>query len=212
MSLSRFRYIVVEGAVGSGKSRLARLLANHLEAELLRESPENNPFLARFYQDMPRYALATQLTFLFQRLHQVDSLNQEDLFRGHTVADFLLDKDALFAEITLTPDELRLYQEIYNTVRITAPVPDLVIYLQSGQSRQSHLTEEKGRQIELPIPDGYLQRLSARYSRYFYDYNASPLLIVNAENLNFVEGGEDFALLLARIENMHGSREFFNKA
>ena len=131
MDLGHCRYVVVEGPIGAGKTSLARQLAEHLDADMLLEQPEDNPFLARFYDDMPRFALPTQLTFLFQRVDQLRSLSQLDMFKRPTVGDFLLDKDPLFARLNLSDDEYALYEKVYRHQKPQTPTPDLVIYLQA---------------------------------------------------------------------------------
>lgn len=211
MSLARYRYVVVEGPIGVGKSSLAKKLADQLQGETLLEGAEANPFLPRFYQDMERYALATQLFFLFQRAEQVRGLAQADLFSRPTVADFILDKDPLFAQLTLSDQEYRLYQQIYAHLQPQMPVPDLVIYLQAPVEVLVERVRRRGISYERPITEDYLERLADSYSRFFYQYEASPLLIVNSENLNFVDEPKDFELLMSRMEKMRGGREFFNR-
>ena len=210
MDLEKCRYVVVEGPIGAGKTSLARQLATHLDAEMLLEQPEDNPFLARFYDDMPRFALPTQLTFLFQRADQLRGLSQLDLFRRPTVADFLLDKDPLFARLTLNNDELHLYQQIYATLSPQAPRPDLVIYLQAQTETLVERVRRRGAEFERPISEAYLALVAESYNRFFFHHTGTPVLIVNSERLNFVERPADFGLLLERIEGMRGQREFFN--
>lgn len=212
MGLARYRYIVVEGPIGVGKTTLARKLGEHLEANLLLEKPDDIPFLPKFYQDMSRYALPTQLSFLFQRVEQVESLTQMDLFGGQTVADFVFDKDPLFAQLILSDDEFRLYSDIYRHLRVRAPTPDLVIYLQADTDTLVERVRTRSRDYESRMSESYLRQLAERYSRFFYDYTDAPLLIVNTEHLNLVENEDDFRLLLRRIEGMRGAREYFNKA
>jgi len=206
----RFRYLVVEGPIGAGKTSLARRLGEQLGADLLLEQPAENPFLARFYQDMPRYALPTQLFFLFQRAKQIEPLAQTDMFRSPTVSDFLLDKDSLFARITLTGDEFALYQRIYQALRPHAPAPDLVVYLQAQPDILVDRVRRRAALFERGISEEYLALLAESYTRFFYHYDASPVLIVNSENLNFVERDADFELLVERIRGMKSRREFFN--
>jgi deoxyguanosine kinase len=212
MDLEKCRYIVVEGPIGAGKTSLARMLARQLGGDELLERPEDNPFLPRFYEDMARFALPTQLTFLFQRVDQLRGLTQLDLFRRATVADFLLDKDPLFARLNLGDAEYRLYEKVYSQLRLEAPSPDLVIYLQAPVDTLIERVHRRGIGHERNISAHYLARLADAYSRYFYQYDTAPLLIVNSERLNFVDNADHIALLLARIESMRGRREFFNLA
>jgi len=207
---ARYRYIVVEGPIGAGKTSLAKRLAARLGIDLLLEQPGANPFLARFYQDMPRYALPTQLFFLFQRAKQIEPLAQPDMFSRATVSDFLLDKDPLFARITLTGDELALYDRIYEALRPHAPTPDLVVYLQAQPETLIERVTRRAEQFERGISEEYLALLAEGYARFFYHYTAAPLLIVNSENLNFVERDADFELLVDRMRAMKSRREYFN--
>lgn len=206
----KFRYLVVEGPIGAGKTSLAKRLAARLSADLMLEQPEENPFLARFYQDMTRYALPTQLFFLFQRSRMIEPLKQPDMFARPTVSDFLLDKDLLFARVTLSGDEFALYQKIYDALRPQAPAPDLVIYLQAQPAVLVDRVRRRAAGFERGISDEYLALLAESYARFFYNYAASPLLIVNSENLNFVERDADFELLVSRVRGMRSRREFFS--
>jgi len=210
MSLSKYRFIVVEGPIGVGKTSLARRLSERLGTSLLLERPDQNPFLPKFYQDMARHALPTQLFFLFQRINQLRDLTQLDMFKTTTVADFLLDKDPLFARLTLSGEELHLYQTIYDTLKPQAPQPDLVIYLQAQSDTLIERVRKRASDYERPISEEYLALLADSYSRYFYHYSGSPILIVNSERLNFVKNDKDLDLLIARMAAMRGGREFFN--
>ena len=208
----KHRYIVVEGPIGCGKTSLAVKLADRLGASALLEDPKANPFLAQFYRDMRRYALPTQLFFLFQRVGQLESLKQPDLFAKPTVADFTLAKDPLFARMTLDEAEYQLYRQIYEHVKPQAPVPDLVIYLQASVNTLVARVKKRGNPIESGMDEEYLRRLSEAYTRHFYDYADGPLLIVNSEKLNFVDLPEHLDLLIERVNAMRGGREFFNRA
>jgi len=211
MLLDKYRYVVVEGPIGVGKTSLARRLAAHSNAAMLLEKPEENPFLAKFYQDPVRHALPVQLFFLFQRINEVRDLAQMDMFRTRTVADYLFDKDALFARLNLSNDEFALYQNIYNSLVPQAPAPDLVIYLQAPTPTLIERVRKRAHSYERPISDDYLTRLAQAYSDFFYHYDAAPVLVVNSEHLNFVDNDEDFDLLLQRIAGMRSQREFFSK-
>lgn len=206
------RHIVIEGPIGVGKTSLARRLAARLGAALVLEQPQDNPFLERFYRDSARYALPTQMFFLFQRAQQMRDLAQQDLFAQRTVADFLLDKDRLFAQLNLAADELPLYEQMLAHLAPQSPAPDLVIYLQASPDA---LIERVGRRAvaaEAGISEAYLRALIDAYVRFFHDYDAAPLLIVNTEHLNPIDRDADFDLLLSRIEKMRGRREHFNLA
>ena len=203
MDLAACRYIVIEGPIGAGKTSLARELAPRLSADELLEQPADNPFLARF-------ALPTQLTFLFQRADQLRGLAQLDLFRRPTIADFLLDKDPLFARINLTDEEYTLYDKVYAHLKPQTPSPDLVIYLQAPVDTLVERVHRRGVDFEQSIPAEYLARLADAYTRFFYRYEEAPLLIVNSERLNFVDESAHFDLLLERIAGMRGQREFFH--
>ena len=203
------RYIVVEGAIGAGKTSLARKLAEKLDARLVLEEPAANPFLPRFYQDMRRYALPTQLFFLFQRIGQLEALKQPGLFDKPTIADFALAKDPLFARFTLDDAEYQLYARIYEHVKPQAPPPDLVIYLQASIDTLLHRVKKRGQPMEQGISEDYLRALSEAYTRYFHHYDESALLIVNSDRLDFVNKPAHLDLLLERIDRTRG-REFFN--
>jgi deoxyadenosine/deoxycytidine kinase len=202
--------LVVEGPIGAGKTSLARRLAARLGADLVLEQPEENPFLARFYQDMARFALPTQLFFLFQRARMLEPLAQPDMFGRPAIGDFLLDKDPLFARLTLSADELALYQKIYDALRPRSPTPDLVVYLQAQPATLVERVRRRAKGYERPVSEEYLALLAESYARFFYHYDAAPLLIVNSDNLNFVEREGDFELLVSRLRAMRGRREFFN--
>ncbi len=210
MDLDKCRYIVVEGPIGAGKTSLARQIAEHVQGDALLERPEDNPFLARFYDDMERFALPTQLTFLFQRVDQLRGVGQYDMFRRATVSDFLFDKDPLFARITLGDAEYQLYEKMYVHLKPQVATPDLVIYLQAPVEVLVERVLRRGVHYERAISEQYLARLADAYSRFFYAYEEAPLLIVNSERLNFVANPQHFELLLTRIAGMRSRREFFN--
>lgn len=212
MNLERYRYLVVEGPIGAGKTSLTHKLAEHLGAGTLLENAADNPFLPRFYQEPRRYALPTQLHFLFERSRQLRELAQGDLFRSGTVSDFLIDKDMLFARLNLDDDEFELYQKVYADLAPQAPIPDLVVYLQAPIDALQERVRRRGVEFERGMDAAYLQRLANSYSEFFHRYEAAPLLIVNTSHLNFAENDGDVDLLLERIGKMRGPREFFSRA
>ncbi len=203
-------YLVVEGPVGVGKTSLARRLADAFNCELILERPDENPFLERFYKSRKRYALPTQLYFLFQRVRQLQELKQSDMFSPLRVADFLIEKDVLFAQTTLDDDEYRLYQQIYKQLVVDVPVPDLVIYLQAPVDVLMERIRRRGVEYERSIDREYLQQLVDAYTGFFYRYSTTPLLIVNAAEINFVEREGDFRTLLEHIGGISSGRHYFN--
>lgn len=207
---NKYPYIVVEGPIGSGKTTLAKMLADQYPVDYLSEKAEANPFLPRFYQDAQRYGLPTQLFFLFQRANQIKDLNQRDMFAKPIVADFFLEKDPIFARLNLDDEEYALYHQIYQHLQIKAPKPDLVIYLQTPVEALMERIEERSVSYEQEIPREYIERLANAYSEFFHSYDASPVLIVNNEKLNILKNKSAFDLLLTRIDQIKGQREFFN--
>ena len=184
---NKYPYIVIEGPIGSGKTTLAQMLADKFPVDYLSEKAEANPFLPRFYQDAQRYALPTQLFFLFQRASQIKDLSQRDMFAKPIVADFFLEKDPLFARLNLDDEEYALYHQIYQHLQLKAPKPDLVIYLQTPTDALVERVEERSVSYEQDIPREYLERLANAYSELFHNYDASPVLIVNNEKLNILK-------------------------
>ena len=205
------RFIVVEGPIGVGKTSLARRLGQSLGAQLVLEQADQNPFLERFYKNPRAAAFQTQLFFLFQRARQLEDVRQEDLFGAVRVADYLLEKDRLFARVTLDDAEYALYERVYERVVVDAPKPDLVVYLQASPEVLFARIQKRAVPMELQIPDAYLRALCDAYNDFFYHYDATPLLTVNAEHLNPLESDADLALLIDRIETMRGRKEFFVK-
>ena len=203
-------HIVVEGPIGVGKTTLTRRLAEEFGFDPLYEQPTENPFLERFYDNPEQFALQAQLYFLFQRVKQLRTLGQNDMFSKGVVSDFMLEKDPLFAELTLESDELELYQEVFHALSPQVPVPDLVVYLQAGRDTLQRRISRRGITYEQKIHPDYLFSLSDAYSRFFLNYYNAPLLIVNAENLNFLENDDHFALLIAQIKRSGPGRHYFN--
>jgi len=205
-------FVVVEGPIGVGKTTLARRLAQSFGSDLLLEGAEENPFLQRFYQSDSNVALQTQLFFLFQRSEQLKSLRQGDMFQPVRVADYIIEKDRLFAELTLDAEELKLYTQVYNHVTVDAPLPDLVIYLQAPVEVLLRRVAERGRRFERNLAADYLHRLSERYMEFFHHYSAAPLLIVNAAEIDFANNTTDYQMLLEQINKIKTGRHYFNPA
>ena len=203
-------YIAIEGPIGVGKTTLARRIADTFEHDLLLEEAELNPFLERFYQNRQQTALATQLFFLFQRVQKITELKQRDMFQHARVVDFVLEKDPLFARINLEPDEFALYQKVFEKMRIDAPPPDLVIYLQASPDRLLERIERRGIPSEKLINHEYLEQLNEVYSEFFLYYDAAPLLIVNANEIDLSQGDQDYELLVDYMLNIKKGRHYFN--
>ena len=204
------RYIAIEGPIGVGKTSLARRLAAELDGELVLEEAESNPFLDRFYQDPRGAALPAQLFFLFQRVRQMEQLAQADMFSDVRIADFLMAKDRLFAQITLDRDELILYEQVFSQVDCKPRAPDLVVYLQAPVDTLLFRIASRGLQFEQQIKRRYLERLTEAYSQFFHHYDESPLLIVNAATIDPVNNEQHFRMLLEEINNARSGRQFFN--
>lgn len=203
-------YIAIEGPIGVGKTTLAKKLAQSLQGELLLEGASENPFLEKFYQDPKSGALPAQLFFLFQRTQQLKELIQTDMFINNRVADFMMEKDRLFAQVTLNQDEFNLYQQVYANLTIDAPTPDLVIYLQAPVEVLLKRIRQRGVNMEFSITEDYITQLSNAYTDFFHYYDASPLLIVNASGIDLVNNDSHYQQLLQRIEETNNGRNYFN--
>ncbi len=195
----RPRYVAIEGVIGAGKTTFATMLAEHLNARLVLERFEDNPFLPDFYRDAKRYAFQTQIFFLLSRYRQQQEFRQLDLFYDHVVSDYIFDKDRIFASLTLSEHEMTLYDAVVTALEGTVPKPDLVVYLQSSLSRLISNIRNRGRAMEESITVGYLRDLSEAYTQYFFHYTAAPILIVNTAKMDFVNNRETFDELVEEI-------------
>jgi deoxyadenosine/deoxycytidine kinase len=205
-------YIAVEGPIGVGKTTLAKRLARTFNYDILLEEPETNPFLERFYRDKRSHALPVQLHFLFQRIQKLQSLRQGDIFQQVRISDFLIDKDPLFARVTLEEDEYQLYQTVYDSVITDLPRPDLVVYLQAPTATLYERLQRRGNAIEKPVEESYLQQLNDAYTQFFYHYNDTPLLIVNTSIINLADNDDqrDYQNLLRFIVQTQSGRHYYN--
>lgn len=204
------RYIAIEGPIGIGKTTLAKRLAQSFNYETVLEDAEENPFLERFYQDRKGNALPTQLHFLFQRMRKLQDLRQGDIFQQVRISDFLIEKDPLFARITLDDDEYRLYQTVYDNIIEDLPKPDLVIYLQAPTETLYQRVQKRGHPIERSIELSYLQQLNDAYTQFFYHYDDTPLLIVNSGEINLAQNDLDYHNLVQYILQKNTGRHYYN--
>ena len=208
-SLARFRHIAIEGPIGAGKTTLAKRLAERIGAELMLERPAENPFLGRFYEDMAGYAFQTQLYFLFQRQKQVQALAQPSMFAPTVVSDFMFDKDALFAKLTLSDDEYRLYSQMHAVVAAQLRGPDLVVSLTATPETLLSRVRRRGVAMEQGMAPDYLERLARAYAGFFAAYDGAPVFAVDTEYLDPAHRDADLGRLIERLERFSGRREFF---
>jgi len=203
-------YIAVEGPIGVGKTTLANKLASNLNYDILLEMPIENPFLENSYRNPNQSALAAQLFFLFQRVQQLEELKQKSIFEPVRIADFILEKDRLFAEANLNNEEMRLYDKVYEHITIDAPIPDLVIYLQAPVEVLMARIERRGLKFERYLTQEYLTKINDAYSRFFLDYDKSPVLIINAAEIDFESSEEDLEMLITKIMSNPKGKTFIN--
>lgn len=204
------RFIAVEGPIGVGKTTLAKRLASSFNYETLLEQAEDNPFLERFYQDRRAGALPTQLHFLFQRAKQIKEIRQGDMFQQVRVADFIMEKDQLFAQVTLDDEEMKLYQTVYQQLTIDVPRPDLVVYLQAPTEVLLERVQRRGIETERAIEADYLSQLNDAYTQFFYYYDEAPLLIVNATDIDLANSEEDYQNLVQYMLGIKSGRHYYN--
>lgn len=203
-------YIVIEGPIGVGKSSLATRLAEDFESELILEEIDENPFLEQFYQRPREAALSTQLYFLMHRAKQIQHLRQGNIFTHSKVSDYLIEKDQLFAQVTLTPTEFDLYLQVYEHMMVESPKPDLVVYLQAPVTTLLERIRKRGRNFERFIEANYLEQLNEAYADFFYHYQDAPLLIVNASDIDFINNDRDYEQLKSQIMSTTSGRRYFN--
>ena len=204
------KYIAIEGPIGVGKTTLANKIATTFNYDAFLEQPAENPFLKNFYRNPSQSALATQLFFLFQRMQQIQDLKQRSLFEAVRVADFLIEKDRLFAEVTLSNEEMDLYDKVYDHITLDAPSPDLVIYLQAPIDVLKDRITKRGNINEQYLTLEYLEKLNDAYSRFFLDYNDAPLLIINAADINLESNEADYESLITTIMSNPKGKNFIN--
>ena len=204
------KYIIIEGPIGVGKTSLSNKLALEWDADLVLENVDDNPFLSKFYKNPREVSLQTQLYFLLTRTRQVQAFKQQDIFSNTRVSDFMLQKDRLFAQVTLNNEEYDLYDQLYSYMAVDIPKPDLIIYLQAPINTLIKRIKKRGRDFEKYIDAEYLERLNAMYLKFFNTYNASPLLIVNAEDIDFINNENDYKNLLDKIYSIEKGRHYFN--
>ncbi|WP_118183530.1 deoxynucleoside kinase [Paraburkholderia phosphatilytica] len=205
------RHLAIEGPIGVGKTSLARRLSERWSMQPIFERPQDNPFLERFYRDTARYALATQLQFALQRAQQAQEIANAQVSGASIITDFMTEKNAIFARLTLPDDEWQLYRTLAPRIDAPAPMPDLVVYLQASPEVLFSRIQKRAIAMELQIPDAYLRSLCDAYNDFFYHFDGAPVLTVNAEHLNPLESDADLALLVERIESMRGRKEYFVK-
>lgn len=209
--MSDVKYIAIEGVIGAGKTVLAKKLAEKIEANLVLEEFESNPFLGKFYDDRESYAFQTQMFFLINRFKQQQSLDQENLFSNFIVSDYIFEKDKIFAYLNLSSDELKLYESIFPLLSRDLRKPDLAVFLQSSVDRLMYNIKKRGRKIERNLSRSYLKELSEAYNNFFFKYNETPLLIVNTTEIDFVNNKRDFEELCFQIfRTDRAPLEYFN--
>jgi len=207
---TKAKYIVVEGPIGVGKSTLAEMLAARLDARPVMENVEENPFLPDFYKNMEKYAFQTQIYFLLARWRQQQDLPQTDLFHEYTVSDYLFEKDKIFAQLNLSHQEYQLYEQLHDKIVGDYVKPDLVVYLYASIDRLIKRVNKRDKKYEDPMKPEYLEEVLRAYNDFFFNYRETPLLMVNTEQIDFVENDDDFVELFSKIESIKGGVHHFN--
>jgi len=205
----RKNYIAVEGPLGVGKTSLALLLAERIHGRTILEDAEDNPFLASFYKDPRRFAFQTQLFFILRRFQRQEEINQIDLFKRVVVSDFLFDKDRIFARLNLDDREFGLYQQVFNLLKVKSAKPDLVIFLQARTDVLKERIRKRNRDYEKPVALGYLDQINQAFNEFFFHYNETPLLVINASEIDFVHVPSDLDNLILEIEKMEKGTKYY---
>jgi deoxyguanosine kinase len=205
----RKNYIAVEGPLGVGKTSLALLLAERIHGRTILEDAEDNPFLASFYKDPRRFAFQTQLFFILRRFQRQEEINQIDLFKRVVVTDFLFDKDRIFARLNLDDREFGLYQQVFNLLKVKSAKPDLVIFLQARTDVLKERIRKRNRDYEKPVTLGYLDEINQAFNEFFFHYNETPLLVINASEIDFVNVPSDLDNLILEIEKMEKGTKYY---
>jgi deoxyguanosine kinase len=205
----RKNYIAVEGPLGVGKTSLALLLAERIHGRTILEDAEDNPFLASFYKDPRRFAFQTQLFFILRRFQRQEEINQIDLFKRVVVSDFLFDKDRIFARLNLDDREFGLYQQVFNLLKVKSAKPDLVIFLQARTDVLKERIRKRNRDYEKPVALGYLDQINQAFNEFFFHYNETPLLVINASEIDFVNVPSDLDNLILEIEKMEKGTKYY---
>ena len=208
--MRNLNYIAIEGPIGVGKTSLAKLLSKRLSAKLILEKFEDNPFLSEFYNDPARFAFQTQLFFLLQRYQQQHDIRQVDMFHNLLISDYMFIKDRLFASLNLDDKEMNLYDSIANIMERNIINPDLIIYLQADTSTLMKNIDKRGRDFENNISYDYINALNEIYTEYFFRYNDTPLVIINTNNIDFVNNTEDLDQVIEYIRQPVSGTKFFN--
>jgi len=207
--LDKFRYIAIEGPIGVGKTSLAKAMSERLKARLLLEEAAENPFLPRYYNNIKKYAFQTQIFFLVSRYKQQKQIDQRDLFNRITISDYMFEKDRIFASITLNEEELMLYNHLHPLLAVNIPKPDLVILLQAPASVLMGRIRARGRKFEASVTRDYLEAVVEAYDRFFFDYDASPLLIVNTTHVNFAVEPFDLETLVLQLGKIESGTQYY---